>query len=1077
MDDFLPLKSNLRAAPLRLAARIITIMILVFLWPERGGAQEIANWSAYGQTAQVGPDGTDVSISNGNTTYTVKTPCGLAWIAWVTNEGKTNTTIGETHSDYYPAAAGFEGCTVRLAEDLSLSNAANLTDDNWIPIGENFSKAFKGTFDGNDKTITGMKITATSQKYAGLFGYLYEATVKDLTMEDGNIKWTTIETSTYTSWLGSIAGYMHGGKIINCHNKCAIESKISEVAGYAGGIVGQIDASQIIASSNSGSVTMTGTTGYGGGITAHATNKCSVVSCFNTGNIIITATKATGAVHAGGILGSGGEVSILYCYSTGDVTGTEKDTSGGPIVYCGGIAGYMTYTSKIESCFATGAVSLSSSSEHSVCAGGIVGYNGKYNEDISIVTNCLALNIDGVEVSGDAPNKFSGRIAGQNDNILSNNYASTKIELKVGDAEAAAPTENIAADAINGADLYLDEVAEAIASWAGSETTKAFTAIGTGDDGKLPQLKTITAYDTNGLPTAFGEAITGQPAASLQSAGYLVKLLPLELAENDAEIITLSFSNGKWTYTKGENNDKTLFNGTVKNSGQTSTNKLVVATATGNPTLTFEEVKIEPTDGAALTIEAGCNLTIHTTGENTSTLTSTTASTFINKGTLTLTGKGLAIVNGSTTDTDYGLENAGTFTVTDPAATSVTLHCENTAINNTGTLNNTWMEWRFAASQGDIAFAATDDDNQTPVSKPRQGKTYATIVSPAKTYRLWTVTDNGGEVRTRQTGLDSEGTTVILFPAPADNAVKVYTDVKNLETITITDSKDFSTADCQGKDVTVSSTGVLTVNTSDASVFYLTIESGGQVILPNPLQVIEEIKTSRTLQNQWIAFGSPIGLTAKVDVTNSLYTATGYRSIAHADQKWNSLSGENSIVSATLEAGTPYLLSAEDVGTELSLTAENVTIQMDETISLGDAPGNGIFLFHINPTLQNQSLSNIYVLNSEGTRFNLEREAKVKPFEAFIVANAVTRARVTSLEIGEGIATGNELPVEVGGARIWGTAGMLHIGTDAPADVVIITPAGRIVRTFESSAGDTKVALPAGIYFVRCNGITYKVSL
>ena len=39
MNNFLPIKRNHRAAPLRLAARIISIMILAFLWPVRGGAQ------------------------------------------------------------------------------------------------------------------------------------------------------------------------------------------------------------------------------------------------------------------------------------------------------------------------------------------------------------------------------------------------------------------------------------------------------------------------------------------------------------------------------------------------------------------------------------------------------------------------------------------------------------------------------------------------------------------------------------------------------------------------------------------------------------------------------------------------------------------------------------------------------------------------------------------------------------------------------------------------------------------------------------------------------------------------------
>ena len=40
MNNFLPIKSNHRAASQGGAARIISIMILAFLWPVGGGAQE-----------------------------------------------------------------------------------------------------------------------------------------------------------------------------------------------------------------------------------------------------------------------------------------------------------------------------------------------------------------------------------------------------------------------------------------------------------------------------------------------------------------------------------------------------------------------------------------------------------------------------------------------------------------------------------------------------------------------------------------------------------------------------------------------------------------------------------------------------------------------------------------------------------------------------------------------------------------------------------------------------------------------------------------------------------------------------
>ena len=92
-------------------------------------------WTDYGQYANVGPEGTDVTVTVSGTSYTVNTPRGLAWIAWVTNNGKTSANTSET----YPASAGFAGCTVTLAENISLvkptQGVANDFDDNWIPIG------------------------------------------------------------------------------------------------------------------------------------------------------------------------------------------------------------------------------------------------------------------------------------------------------------------------------------------------------------------------------------------------------------------------------------------------------------------------------------------------------------------------------------------------------------------------------------------------------------------------------------------------------------------------------------------------------------------------------------------------------------------------------------------------------------------------------------------------------------------------------------------------------------------------------------------------------------------------------
>lgn len=777
------------------------------------GMQFPTDWPTYGQTAHVGTNGTDVSVSGTN--YTVKTPRGLAWIAWVTNNGNianTTTNITNTGDAYYPANAGFKDCTVTLAKDISLATPTEgvATDftNNWIPIGtysynssSDYTKCFQGTFDGNGKTITGMTISSISVNYVGLFGYLYGATVKDLTMADeGNtqtINWESIPNSSGDDnyYLGSVAGYMVNGKIINCHNKCAVSFSVSGKGGNVGGIAGIIDKNSVLsACSNSGAITVDGSTVMGGGIVG-VSAKSSIVSCFNTGDVSATGTTYT--AYAGGIVGDGdtngdsnNPSQISHCYSTGNITAKASGIS-----TSGGIVGGARYA-VIESCFAMGTVSAEPSGSNAVYAGGIIGWI--WSSSKVTVKDCLALNTDGVKATGNTSGKQAGRIVGKNSGTnndivtLSNNYASTKIQLTAGD-QPSVPTIDIAADAINGADVYLDEVADVIADWTGEG--KAFTAIDTTENGKLPRLKVITAYNTNGLLTAYeeGSFIPGQPD-NLTSSTYLPFPDPLSLS-SDGTDLTLSCSNGKWSYKKGRDIALTRFNGTVKmaEGASSSTNKLVISTVTGNPTLTFEKVDIKPTGGAALTINADCALTINIADEGTSTLSSSGASTLVNKGILTLTGKGLYIGNTGTIDTHYGLDNSGTFTVTDPSSTSVTFHCAGTAIHNTGTgkLGNAWMEWQFAEAPGDdgkIAFAATDDDNQSPAAQLRQGKTFATTVTAGKTYRLWTVTNNGDEARTRQQGKTSAvpAVPVVYFQAPSENGVAVFTDVKDAVLVTVT---------------------------------------------------------------------------------------------------------------------------------------------------------------------------------------------------------------------------------------------------------------------------------------------------
>ena len=1049
------------------------------------------DWAGYAETANVGPDSVDVSVDAN--TYTVKTPRGLAWIAWVTNNGKTTANTNETYSSYYPSA-GFSGSTVTLADDISLATPKGVTADfknNWVPIGTS-GKSFQGTFDGNGKSITGMTISSTSVHHVGLFGYLYGATVKDLTMADERdtqtINWETIPTSSDNNnyYLGSVAGWVKSGKIINCHNKCAVSFSVSGKAGNVGGIAGMIAENSVLSTcSNSGAITVDGSPVMGGGIAGESAQS-SIVSCFNTGDV--SATSNTNTAYAGGIVGdsdlngdSNTPSHISYCYSTGKITAKASSTS-----TSGGIVGGAQHV-VLESCFATGTVSAESSgsSSNAAYAGGIIGWI--WSNKIT-VKDCLALNTEGVKAIGSVSKKHVGRIAGNNignDNgtvPLSNNYASTKIQLTVGNTTAA-PTTDIAADAINGASTYLDDVATNIATWTGSGIKKAFTAIDA--NGNLPQLK-AAEYDADGQLTMYSDnaVIPGQP--SKLTSDYLALPDPLSLPTGDTDLITLSRSDNKWSYTKGESGTSARFNGRIKmDASSVSTNKLMVATVTGNPTLTFEQVTINATGGAALTVNEGCDLTIASDAD--SKLSASSASTLINKGTLRLSGD-FRIENTGSSETDYCLDNSGTFSVLDPGKTPAIFHCAHTAIHNTGTLTNAWMECRFAAEAGQsgakIAFAPLDGSSQS-IDAMRYGKTLAAIVTAGKTYQLWAVAS--ADARTRQKGLDSGGTAITRFPAPAaDNAVAVFTDVNDLKTVEISGNKAFSTAGCANEDVLVKSDGVLTVDADNAAVLNLTLEEGAQVVTTKGLKVSDTFATTRSLGNQWTAFGSPVALKASVGDAEILYAATGYTGTGAADQGWKNFPGTTAdgTKAADLAADSPYLLAAETADTKVAFTAtasagSPIKIPATTPVTLGDALANGVFLFQANPNLADLTLSGIYVLNAEGTRFDLhESDYVLKPFEAYITANAVTRSRLRSVGAADGsVVTANEIVAATAALRVWATDGALHVYSGEAAALTVVRSDGRVVYAASIAPGDTRLALPSGIYMVRINNITYKIAL
>ena len=157
-------------------------------------------------------DGSRVNVSKANKENIIKieTAEELAGFAKSVNEGNT-----------------YEGITILLTRDLNLNNLE------WTPIGFGSSTGlgdldtedshyFKGIFDGGNHTIKNLKITTftgggfsdpAAATGVGLFGHTYNATIKNLTVENANV--------VGNHFVAVVAGFSYGTAIENVHVKNA----------------------------------------------------------------------------------------------------------------------------------------------------------------------------------------------------------------------------------------------------------------------------------------------------------------------------------------------------------------------------------------------------------------------------------------------------------------------------------------------------------------------------------------------------------------------------------------------------------------------------------------------------------------------------------------------------------------------------------------------------------------------------------------------------------------------------------------------------------------------------------------
>ncbi len=223
---------------------------------------------------------------------------------------------------------GFTGKTIKLTHDIDLS--AYQSGSGWTPIGTHW--AFKGTFDGNGKTITGLIISGVQDvNIHGLFGNVNGGTIKNLRLDDINV-------FARGQYAGGIAGSVgENGTIENC----SVSGTIS-APGYnnVGGIAGRNSPGII---RNCISTAIASGKGYVGGI-AGVSNGI-IQNCYVTGNV--TAETTTNC-RAGGIAGGTGASSqITGCAAlNGSVIGLSGET--------GRVFGYKIGAAQIVNNYASG---------------------------------------------------------------------------------------------------------------------------------------------------------------------------------------------------------------------------------------------------------------------------------------------------------------------------------------------------------------------------------------------------------------------------------------------------------------------------------------------------------------------------------------------------------------------------------------------------------------------------------------------------------------------------------------------------------------------------------------------------
>lgn len=275
------------------------------------------------------------------------------------------------------------GKTYILTKDIDLSAYANDNDgEGWTPIGTYVDgtandKPFAGVFDGQNHTITGLKIYS-SYNYRGLFGIARgvnnakKAQIKNVIVKNASVRGVT--------YVGAMVG-SYGNEYTEALTGCAMQGgSVHGVGNYVGGVAGEVKSVSIFGCYATGSVSGKYSTGGVVGIAEK-----DVANCYATGNVSVTAS------FVGGVVSQVTAGSVTNCYATGNVSG---------ISFVGGVVGQGGVS--ITGCVALGRVMSGTGTDYNRVVGG-TGTDGT-------IGGCYAwsgMTVNGEKVTTDAEKVMS----------------------------------------------------------------------------------------------------------------------------------------------------------------------------------------------------------------------------------------------------------------------------------------------------------------------------------------------------------------------------------------------------------------------------------------------------------------------------------------------------------------------------------------------------------------------------------------------------------------------------------------------------------------------------------------------